>query len=60
MDARADEIAVGGMMVVIMPALPDEVRPTQDIISVFFDILEQTVVDMVKAVSQSLLVLYKQ
>ncbi|GFZ21296.1 S-adenosyl-L-methionine-dependent methyltransferases superfamily protein [Actinidia rufa] len=48
LDARADEIAVGGMMVVIMPCLPEGIRLTQDVICVFFDILEQSIVDMVK------------
>ena len=57
LDARADEIAVGGMMVVIMPALPDGVRPSQIMSGLFYDFLEQSVVDMVKAVRQSLWVL---
>ncbi|XP_057485069.1 loganic acid O-methyltransferase-like isoform X1 [Actinidia eriantha] len=48
LDARADEIAVGGMMVVIMPALPEGIRLTHNVNCVFFDILEQSVVDMVK------------
>ncbi|XP_057509306.1 loganic acid O-methyltransferase-like isoform X1 [Actinidia eriantha] len=53
LDARADEIAVGGMMVVIMPALPDGVHPSQILSGLFYDFLEQSVVDMVKTGSIS-------
>ncbi|GFZ21295.1 S-adenosyl-L-methionine-dependent methyltransferases superfamily protein [Actinidia rufa] len=53
LDARADEIAVGGMMVVIMPAHPEGDRPSQSMARVARDFIEQSFVDMVKVGSIS-------
>ncbi|GFZ21294.1 S-adenosyl-L-methionine-dependent methyltransferases superfamily protein [Actinidia rufa] len=53
LDARADEIAVGGMMVVIMPAHPEGDRPSQSMARVALDFIEQSFVDMVKVGSIS-------
>ncbi|XP_057484816.1 loganic acid O-methyltransferase-like isoform X3 [Actinidia eriantha] len=53
LDARADEIAVGGMMVVIMPARPEGDRPSQSMARVVLNFIEQSVVDMVEAGSIS-------
>lgn len=47
--SRADEIASGGMMILIMPALPDEVHYSKLPAGVLFHFLEQSLADMVKA-----------
>ncbi|PSS13375.1 S-adenosylmethionine-dependent methyltransferase [Actinidia chinensis var. chinensis] len=53
LNARADEIAVGGMMILNIPALPHGVRPSQLMSSVLSDFVEQTLFDMVTAGSIS-------
>ncbi|KAG5554138.1 hypothetical protein RHGRI_011871 [Rhododendron griersonianum] len=47
--SRADEIAAGGIMILIMPALPDEVHHSKLPAGVLFRFLEQSLTEMVKA-----------
>ncbi|KAI8023849.1 Loganic acid O-methyltransferase [Camellia lanceoleosa] len=50
--ARADEILVGGIMILIMPGLADGVQYSQDPHRPFFYAFDQSLLDMVKLVSQ--------
>ncbi|CAL5339016.1 unnamed protein product [Camellia sinensis] len=52
-NARADEIEVGGMMIVTLPALPNMHDHAHHPVGVLFLALEQSLVDMVKAGSIS-------
>ncbi|GMP59400.1 hypothetical protein CsSME_00022687 [Camellia sinensis var. sinensis] len=47
-NARADEIIVGGMMILIMPGLADGIQCSQDPCSPFFYAFNQSLLDMVK------------
>ncbi|CAL5400061.1 unnamed protein product [Camellia sinensis] len=47
-NARADEIIVGGMMILIIPGLADGVHYSQDPHGPFFDAFNQSLLDMVK------------
>ncbi|KAL7240153.1 hypothetical protein ACSBR2_005928 [Camellia fascicularis] len=47
-NARADEIIVGGMMILIMPGLADGVQYSQDPSCPFFYAFNQSLLDMVK------------
>uniref|UniRef100_A0A5B7AEZ5 S-adenosylmethionine-dependent methyltransferase n=1 Tax=Davidia involucrata TaxID=16924 RepID=A0A5B7AEZ5_DAVIN len=47
LDARAEEIVVGGMMVLIIPALPDELHQSQLPAGLLFDFLGSSLMDMV-------------
>ncbi|THG16108.1 hypothetical protein TEA_018934 [Camellia sinensis var. sinensis] len=47
-NARADEIIVGGMMILIIPGLADGVHYSQDPRRPFFDAFNQSLLDMVK------------
>ncbi|KAG5554133.1 hypothetical protein RHGRI_011866 [Rhododendron griersonianum] len=51
--SRADEIVAGGMMILIMAALPDEVHHSELPAGVVFHFIEQSLIDMVKAGSVS-------
>ncbi|KAL6970015.1 gibberellin A4 carboxyl methyltransferase, partial [Sarracenia purpurea var. burkii] len=52
-NARGDEIASGGMMIIILPAIPDGVHHSQAVASVTFSSLEQSLIEMVEAGSIS-------
>ncbi|GMP59377.1 hypothetical protein CsSME_00022670 [Camellia sinensis var. sinensis] len=52
-NARADEIIVGGMMILIILGLADGVHYSQDPRRPFFDAFNQSLLDMVKLVSQN-------
>ncbi|KAL7240144.1 hypothetical protein ACSBR2_005920 [Camellia fascicularis] len=54
-NARADEIVVGGMMILIMPGLADGVQYSQDPFCPFFNTFNQGLLDMVKLKSKHIL-----
>ena len=57
LDARAKELVVGGMMVLIMPSIPDGIPNSCVPSGVMFDLLGSSLMDMAKEVSKHHLLL---